>query len=142
MSDTLAVKILVCSFAILLAMPIGFDANSYAGSGSSSGGGSGGGNSGTGGGNSGSSGSSEGGGGGSVSIHAEVMYERGKKIFQRNVVCDTCTYSDLELSSESVKEVWPLIREDLKSDGSIGINLKRFQRDSIKHFIKERFIRN
>ncbi len=85
------------------------------------------------------SGGGSGGGGGGGSIHEEMLYERGKKLFGRHVVCDTCPYSDLSLEAGAVATIWPDLQSDLQRDGVIGKNLKRYQRTSLKKYIKQRY---
>ena len=79
------------------------------------------------------------GGGGGTDINQEMMYERGQKLFNKLVVCDTCPYAGLDLETDSVKEVWPDIKAAIKRKGVIGKDLKRYQRTSLKRFIKQRY---
>ncbi len=85
------------------------------------------------------SGAGGGGGGSGNTIQEEVMYGKGKKLFEEKVVCESCPYTGLVLETEAVEQVWPSLKKDIKRDGQIGKDLKRFQRKSLKHFIKERF---
>ena len=100
--------------------------------------------SGDGGGGGGSGGGSSGGGGGGNS-HAlgytvsKSTYELGKKVFHEHVICENCPYADLEHTSESVGSVWGQLKKDLKRRGTIGENLKRKERRSVKAFIRKRF---
>jgi len=87
-------------------------------------------------------GSSSGGGGGNgnaVVYVSKATYERGKKVFYENVVCDTCLYAELELTPESVSSVWKKMKKDLHRKGVIGAELERKERRSVKAFIRKRF---
>ncbi len=84
-------------------------------------------------------GGSGGGGGDGGGRAAEMSYEKGKKLFFENVVCDTCPYADLELEAEVVKTVWPDLKKDIKRSGEIGTNLRFSQRNSLRDFIRKRF---
>ncbi len=84
------------------------------------------------------SGGGSGGGAGS-SVHEEMLYERGKKLFGKHVVCETCPYADLSLEADAVAAIWPDLQSDLRRDGEIGKNLKRYQRTSLRKYIKQRY---
>ena len=115
----------------------GGDAGAGGGDGGNGGGGSG--SAGSSGSSAGSSSSGGGGGGSRYSIHQQVMYNKGKKLFRHEVVCESCPYSELQLNSDAVQSVWVTLEADLEPDGQIGKELVRFQRQSLKFFIKERF---
>ena len=98
--------------------------------------------SGDGGGGGGSGGGSSGDGGGGDAIGYTVSkstYELGKKVFQEHVICESCPYADLEHTSEGVGSVWGQLKNDLKKRGTIGENLERKERRSVKAFIRKRF---
>ena len=95
--------------------------------------------SGDGGGGTGGSGGSAGGGNGSGYTVSKSTYELGKKVFQEHVICESCPYADLEHTSESVASVWGQLKIDLKRRGTIGENLERKERRSVKAFIRKRF---
>ena len=95
--------------------------------------------SGDGGGGGGSSGGGSGGGNGSGYTVSKSTYELGKKVFQEHVICESCPYADLEHTSESVGSVWGQLKKDLKRRGTIGENLERKERRSVKAFIRKRF---
>ena len=91
-------------------------------------------------------GSGDGGGGGSGGGDGPTQlnvskktYDLGKKVFYENVVCDSCIYAGLELTSESVRETWKAIKKDLRRSGEIGSNLERKERKSVKLFMRKRF---
>ena len=92
-----------------------------------------------GGGSGGSSGGSSGGGNGIGYTVSKSTYELGKKVFQEHVICESCPYADLEHTSESVGSVWGQLKKDLKKRGTIGENLERKERRSVKAFIRKRF---
>ena len=89
----------------------------------------------------GGSGGSSGGGGGDASGYtvSKSTYELGKKVFYEHVICENCPYADLEHTSESVGSVWDQLKIDLKRRGTIGENLERKERRSVKAFIRKRF---
>ena len=91
------------------------------------------------GGGGGSSGGGSGGGNGSGYTVSKSTYELGKKVFQEHVICESCPYADLEHTSESVASVWSQLKKDLKRRGTIGENLERKERRSVKAFIRKRF---
>ena len=95
--------------------------------------------SGDGGGGSAGGGEGAGGGGDGGGASAAMNYDRGKKLFYENVVCDSCPYSDLVLETEEVKAVWPDLKKDLKRKGEIGKDLRFSQRMSLRNFIRKRF---
>ena len=95
--------------------------------------------SGDGGGGGGSSGGGSGGGNGSGYTVSKSTYELGKKVFQEHVICESCPYADLEHTSEGVGSVWGQLKNDLKKRGTIGENLERKERRSVKAFIRKRF---
>ncbi len=111
------------------------------GSGNSGGGGSESGGSG----NSDSSSSSSGGGGGefySANIdRGPVSYDVGKKLFREVVVCGDCPFGDLALQSENVRQAWKQIKLSLRESGEVGMHLKWSERQSIKRYIKKRYIK-
>ncbi len=84
-------------------------------------------------------GGSSGGGNGSGYTVSNSTYELGKKVFQEHVICESCPYADLEHTSESVGSVWNQLKKDLKRRGTIGENLERKERRSVKAFIRKRF---
>ena len=90
-----------------------------------------------GGGSSGGSGDSGGGDGGGSA--AAMDYEKGKKLFYENVVCDSCPYAGLVLENEEVKSVWRDLKKDIKRKGEIGKDLRFSQRMSLRQFIRKRF---
>ena len=69
-----------------------------------------------------------------------MIYETGKKLFHELVVCESCSYADLELNSESVRVAWPVLKRDLNRSGEIGKNLKLSHRHAIRVFIQKRFL--
>ena len=94
------------------------------------------GGSGSGGGGSGGSGGS---GGGDRNLHAQMTYDKGKKLFYERVVCESCLYAGLALETAAVKDVWSDLKKDLKKNGSIGQELTSYQRKAVKRFVKKRF---
>ncbi len=90
-------------------------------------------------GGSGSGGSGSGGGAGEANLHAQMTYEKGKKLFYERVVCESCPYAGLELETAAVKDVWSDLKKDLKKNGSIGQELESYQRRAVKRFVKKRF---
>ena len=123
-SKTFVKRIALLTLCTLFATSMGI----ASGSGGSSGGGSGG-----------SSGGGGGGDGQSSVYVSKSTYDRGKKVFHENVVCDSCPYADLELTPEAVREVWKQMKKDLHRKGAIGAELKRKERRSVKAFIRKRF---
>ncbi|MCY4226219.1 MAG: hypothetical protein OXF20_00725 [Gammaproteobacteria bacterium] len=108
-----------------------------AGGGSANGGGSSGGNgSGSGGGS--SSGASDQGGGngydGGQGFFSNA-YDKGKKIFRDQVVCESCPFAGIELDQEGVEQ----IRAELGRGGVIGSNLSYNQRYNVKYYLRKRF---
>jgi uncharacterized protein (DUF2225 family) len=71
--------------------------------------------------------------------HAQMTYDKGKKLFYERVVCEACQYAGLELESAAVSAVWSDLKKDLKKNGSIGQELTKYQRKSVKRFLKKRF---
>ena len=90
-------------------------------------------------GGSGGSGGSSGGGDVDTNLHAQITYDKGKKLFYEKVVCESCPYAALELKTAAVKNVWRDLKKDLKKNGSIGQELKSHQRGAVKRFVKKRF---
>ncbi len=139
----LVLLLLCCLFASSLALASGSGGGSSGGGGGSSGGGSAGGASGGGSGGGSSGGGSTGGGGGGGDgyvIHvSKASYDRGKKIFFEQVVCESCPYAELKQTSEGVRAVWSKLKKDLHRKGVIGANLKGKERRSVKAFIRKRF---
>ena len=90
---------------------------------------------------SGSGGGSGDGGGQGGTDTGPVSYDVGKKLFLETVVCDTCPYADLTLDSAHVRDEWKSIKRSLKKKGEIGRNMKWSERESVKRFIKKRFIK-
>ncbi len=145
--NTALVIFLAFSSAALFAS--GSDGGSGAGNGAGNGGDSGGDGAGNGGGtggsdgggNGGSSGSSDGGndggGNGYDGNHGffSNAYDKGKKIFQEQVVCGSCPFAGTELNQQGIER----IREELGRSGIIGGNLSYNQRYNVKHYIKKRF---
>ncbi|MCY4050933.1 MAG: hypothetical protein OXF60_05505 [Gammaproteobacteria bacterium] len=112
------------------------------GGGGGNGGSGGGSNGGNGGGNGGSGGSDSGnGGGGNGNGYNENQgffsnaYDKGKKIFQEQIVCGSCPFSDTELNPEDIEQ----IRAELNRGGLIGSTLSYNQRYNVKYYIKKRF---
>ena len=70
---------------------------------------------------------------------AEMNYEKGKKLFYENVVCDDCPYADLVLETKEVKSVWPDLKKDIKRKGEIGKDLRFSQRMALLDFVRKRF---
>jgi hypothetical protein len=62
-------------------------------------------------------------------------YDKGKKIFQEKVVCETCPFSNMELVDENILAVLP----ELERSGQIGQFLSYRDRESVKLFVKKRF---
>ncbi len=96
-------------------------------SGGGSSGGSGGGSSGGGGGGNGYGGSGQG--------FFSNAYDKGKKIFMEQVVCESCPFADTELDVESIAQIKP----ELERNGLIGSNLSYNQRYFVKYYVKKRF---
>ena len=90
-------------------------------------------------GGSGSGGSGSGGGAGEGNLHAQMTYDKGKKLFYERVVCESCLYAGLALETAAVKDVWSDLKKDLKKNGSIGQELTSYQRKAVKRFVKKRF---
>ena len=122
-SKTFVKRIALLTLCTLFATSMAFASNSGGSGGGGSGGNSGG-----------------GGGDGHSSVYvSKATYDRGKKVFHENVVCDSCPYADLELTPEAVREVWKQMKKDLHRKGAIGAELKRKERRSVKAFIRKRF---
>ena len=122
-SKTFFKRIALLTLCTLFATSMAFASNSGGSGGGGSGGNSGG-----------------GGGDGQSSVYvSKSTYDRGKKVFHENVVCDSCPYADLELTPEAVREVWKQMKKDLHRKGAIGAELKRKERRSVKAFIRKRF---
>ena len=51
----------------------------------------------------GASGGSGGSGGGDSNLHAQMTYDKGKKLFYERVVCESCPYAGLELETAAVE---------------------------------------
>ena len=123
-SKTFVKRIALLTLCTLFATSMAFASNNGGSGGGGSGGNSGGG----------------GGGDGHSSVYvSKSTYDRGKKVFHENVVCDSCPYADLELTPEAVREVWKQMKKDLHRKGAIGAELKRKERRSVKTFIRKRF---
>ncbi len=109
------------------------------GSGSGGNGGSGDGGSGGGGSGGGSSGSGNGGGNGNGYNGNQGFfsnaYDKGKKIFQEQIVCSSCPFADTELDQDGIEQ----IRTELQRGGIIGSTLSYNQRYNVKYYIKKRF---
>ena len=90
-------------------------------------------------GGSGGSGSGGGVGVGEGTLHAQMTYDKGKKLFYERVVCESCLYAGLALETAAVKDVWSDLKKDLKKNGSIGQELTSYQRKAVKRFVKKRF---
>ena len=114
---------------------------SSSGSAGSSGGSGNGGNAGSSDGGNGSGGEGPGGGDSFLRSYfvSKPTYDRGKKVFYNNVTCDSCPYSDLELTPEAVRAVWKQLKADLRSKGKIGSKLTRKERRAAKAFLRKRF---
>ena len=87
----------------------------------------------------GSGGSGSGGGAGEGTLHDQMTYDKGKKLFYEKIVCESCPYAGLELETAAVKDVWSVLKKDLKTNGSVGQELTRYQRKAVKRFVKKRF---
>ena len=59
-------------------------------------------------------GGSSGGGDVDTNLHAQITYDKGKKLFYEKVVCESCPYAALELKTAAVKNVWRDLKKDLK----------------------------
>ena len=88
---------------------------------------------------SGGSGGSGSGGAGEGNLHAQMTYDKGKKLFYERVVCESCLYAGLALETAAVKDVWSDLKKELKTNGSIGQELTSYQRKAVKRFVKKRF---
>ncbi|MCY4218034.1 MAG: hypothetical protein OXE41_01370 [Gammaproteobacteria bacterium] len=85
---------------------------------------------------SGGGGSSGGGGNGDNSQgFFSNAYDKGKKIFMEQVVCESCPFANTELTTEGVNQIIP----ELERNGLIGSNLSYNQRYSVKYYVKKRF---
>lgn len=62
-------------------------------------------------------------------------YDKGKKIFMEQVVCQTCPFGNVEMDSENINT----IKEELGRGGLIGSNLSYNQRYSVNYYVKKRF---
>ncbi|MCY4313953.1 MAG: hypothetical protein OXD44_09750 [Gammaproteobacteria bacterium] len=122
----------------------GSGGGSSGGSGSAGGSGNGGGSSGGNGGNGSGSGggsssgaSDQGGGNGYDSGQGffSNAYDKGKKIFREQVVCESCPFAGIELDQEGVEQ----IRAELGRGGVIGSNLSYNQRYNVKYYLRKRF---
>ena len=102
--------------------------------GGSAGGSAGTGGSGAAGGSAGGSAGSGGAGGGSGG-GGRVSYDLGKKTFQEKIVCSSCPYPNLEMTSEAVS---PVV-DELGWFGDVGRTLSYNERRSVKLFLKKRF---
>ena len=85
------------------------------------------------------SGGSGGSGGGDGNLHAQMTYDKGKKLFYERVVCESCLYAGLALETAAVNDVWSDLKKELKQNGSIGQELTSYQRKAVKRFVKKRF---
>ncbi len=86
------------------------------------------------------SGGGGGGNSGGSADHGPISYDVGKKLFVEAVVCDSCPFADLSVDSESVRAAWKAIKKSLRSRGEIGETLIWSERESVKRFIRKRFI--
>ncbi len=88
---------------------------------------------------------SGGGGGGSGGSGSDdngpISYDIGKKLFAEVVVCDSCPFSDLKQEPAEVRAAWKKIKRALRKKGEIGSELLWSERESVKRFIKKRFIK-
>ena len=62
-------------------------------------------------------------------------YDKGKKIFMEQVVCESCPFGDAELDEQAVEK----IKTALERNGAIGSNLSYNQRYSVNYYVKKRF---
>ena len=65
--------------------------------------------------------------------HAD--YDKGKKIFQEKVICESCPFANMDLIDENIRAVLP----ELEQSGQIGQFLSHSDRKSVKLFLKKRF---
>jgi len=62
-------------------------------------------------------------------------YDKGKKTFMEQVVCETCPFASTELDDQGIEQ----IRAELERDGVIGSNLSYNQRYNVKYYLRKRF---
>ena len=65
----------------------------------------------------------------------QVDYDKGKKIFQEKVVCDSCPFSNMEMDDDNIQSMLP----ELERSGQIGQYLSHRDRESVKLYVKKRF---
>ena len=65
----------------------------------------------------------------------QTDYDKGKKIFQEKVICESCPFSNMDLVDENIRAVLP----ELERSGQIGQSLSDSDRQSVKLFVKKRF---
>ena len=66
---------------------------------------------------------------------AQADYEKGKKIFQEKVICESCPFSNMDLVDENIQAVLP----ELERSGQIGQFLSHRDRESVKLYVEKRF---
>jgi len=62
-------------------------------------------------------------------------YDKSKKIFQEEIVCESCPFADTELDQEGIDQ----IRAEVERGGVIGSSLSYNQRYNVKYYLKKRF---
>jgi hypothetical protein len=65
----------------------------------------------------------------------QADYDKGKKIFQEKVICQSCPFSNMELVDENIRAVLP----ELERSGQIGQFLSHRDRQSVKLYVEKRF---